>query len=124
VNEEKRKQLEADKKAEEVKLDKYVNGGKLGITVLHSLATMKSEVERLRTEKSQQLSAKEKGVATRNNQIKTSEEKIAKFDEELLKLASASSAASAADTFTLPPMQKRAVPQLHIYPEQDLPLPV
>jgi hypothetical protein len=61
---------------------------------------------------------------TRTTQIKASEEKIAKFNEELLKLASASSASSAADTFTLPPMQKRAVPRLHIYPEQDLPVPV
>ena len=53
--------------------------------------------------------------------------KIAEFEKQLLALAtppsSTAATATSTATFSLPPMQKRAVPRLHIYPEQDLPVP-
>jgi hypothetical protein len=90
-----------------------------------SLATLKQNFESAPAGPDR--NSKQKTYETRVSQIKLSNKKLEELKAQLLALdqpaASAASAPAAAspDSFKLPAMQKLAVPQLHIYPEQDLP---
>jgi len=115
------KEVLVEKTKEEARLNAYVNGGKVGITVFKPLAEVVQDAENAKSNPTQ-ATAKARAVTTRNSQIATSREKIAAFEKKLLENA-ASVGSFDPSTFTLGPVPKAAVPELHIYPEQDLPVP-
>ena len=111
----------------EAKNLKGLNEGVTGALSKPSLDVLKKNFESADPANKLDFNNKKKAFETRDSQVKQSDKKLAQLDAELLALdqtaASTASASGGAtpDVFKLPDMQKLAVPQLHIYPEQDLP---